>query len=342
MNILYLGNAQGFLNSHKFYLTPQKLINGFTRLGHNVYVFNDRDFARYSNIFRSQKLGSKRMNAKVLEVCRGFRPELIVLGHCKNVTNETLAEVRRILPGVRILYRNVDPLSSPQNVRDIRQRVGQVEGIFITTAGDGLDQFSNDFGGVYFVPNPVDPHLEHKRAFENDAADIDFLFLASYLRDQQDHRHITATFLIENQGGIRLRIGGAGINEDQVFGAEYLEVLGRSKMGLCMNKTQDYYLYASDRMSQYMASGILAFIPEGPRFEDILGKDAFVSFKANEELLEKIHYYLAHDDERRAIARRGHEKVHDFFRVEKVCQFMIERAFDHPLSMDYRWPTERH
>lgn len=342
MNILYLGNAQGFGNSHKFYFTPQKLINGFTRLGHNVYVFNDRDFARYSNIFRSQKFGRKAMNAEILEVCRGFRPELIVLGHCKNVTNETLAEVRRILPGVKMLYRNVDPLNSAQNVQDIRQRVGQVEGIFVTTAGGGLDQFSNDFGGVYFMPNPVDPALERKRAFENDAADIDFLFLASYLRDQHDHRHITAKFLTENKGDIRLRIGGAGINEERVFGAEYYEVLGRAKMGLCMNKTEDYYLYASGRMSQYMASGVLAFIPEGPRFEDILGDDSFVSFTTNEELLEKIRYFLAHEDERKAIARRGYEKVHDYFHVDKVCQFMIERVFDRPLSMDYRWPTDRH
>ena len=342
MNILYLGNAQGFINSHKYYFTPQKLINGFTRLGHNVYVFNDRDYARYSNIFRSQKMGRKAMNEEVLNVVKGFRPEMIVLGHCKNITNETLAEVRQIVPGVKIMYRNVDPLNSPQNVKEIQQRVGHVEGIFITTAGDGLKQFSNDFGGVYFMPNPVDPALERKRAFENDQADIDFLFLASFLRDQHDHRHITAKYLLENKGDIRIRIGGAGINEDRVFGAEYYEVLGRSKMGLCMNKTEDYYLYASGRMSQYMASGLLAFIPEGPQFEDVLGNDSFISFKTNEELLDKIKYYMEHDDERKEIARIGHKKVHDYFHVDKVCQFMIERVFDRPLTQTYRWPTDRY
>lgn len=342
MNILYLGNAQGFINADKYYFTPQKLINGFTRLGNNVYVFNDRDYARYSNIFRSQRRGKKQMNAKVLDVCKGFMPELIVLGHCKNITNETLAEIRRLVPGVKMLYRNVDPLSSPDNVAEIEQRVGHVEGIFITTAGDHLAQFSNPAGGVWFMPNPVDPALERKRAFDNEQADIDFLFLASYLRDQHDHRHLTAKFLLEHQGDLNIVIGGAGINENRVFGAEYYEMLGRSKMGLCMNKTADYYLYASGRMSQYMASGMLAFIPEGPQFEDVLGEDAFVSFRTNEELIDRIQYFHAHDNERREIARTGWQRVHDVFHVDKVCQFMIECVFDLPLSGDYRWPTTRY
>lgn len=342
MRILYLGNAQGFVNGAKYYFTPQKLINGFTRLGHNVYVFSDRDYARYSNIFRSQKRGKKQMNEKVIVVAKEYQPHLIVLGHCKNITNETLQEIREQLPNVKIVYRNVDPLSSSQNVGDIKQRVGQVEGMFITTAGERLKQFSNDFGGVYFMPNPVDPALEAKRAFENKDADIDFLFLASYLRDQHDHRHLTAKYLLENKGNLNIHIGGAGINENRVFGPDYFRLLNRAKMGLCMNKVDDHYLYASGRMSQYMASGVCALIPEGSQFEDVLGQGAFVSFNGKEELLDKIKYYQANETERIEIAKTGHQRVHDIFHVDKVCQYMIERVFDKSLSQDYIWPTDRY
>lgn len=339
MRILYCGTAQGFENAAKFYFTPQKLINGFTRLGHNVYVFNDRDVARYSNIFRSQSRGAKAMNKKLIEDCRSYQPHMIVLGHCKNITNETLAEIRRICPGVRMMYRNVDPLHSPNNVKDIQQRVGQVEAIFITTAGDALAQFAHPKTQTCFMPNPVDPALETERAYANPDADIDFLFLGSVLRDQYDHRQDTAKYLIDNAQGIRLHIGGAGVNDGRVFGAAYYALLGRSKMGLCMNKTEDYYLYASGRMSQYMGSGMLGFIPEGPRFEDVLGHDAFVSYKGDEELVDKIRYYATNEGERVALAARGCERIHDFFHVDKICQYMIERVFDVPLSMDYRWPT---
>ena len=342
MRILYVGTSQGFENAAKYYFTHQKLINGFTRLGHNVYMFNDRDVARYSSIFRSQSRGAKAMNKKLVEDCKAYQPHMIVLGHCKNVTNETLGEIRKACPGVRIVYRNVDPLHSPNNCADIRQRVGQVEAIFITTAGDALDQFSNKQTKVCFMPNPVDAALETERAYANPDADVDFLFLGSVLRDQYDHRQDTIQYVLGNKGDIKVHVGGAGVNEEHVFGAAYYALLGRSKMGLCMNKTEDYYLYASGRMSQYMGSGMLGFIPKGPKFEDVLGTDAFVSFKTNEELVDKIKYYAAHDSERVAMARRGCERIHDVFNVEKICSYIIERTFDLPLSMDYRFPVKVH
>ncbi|MDY0028981.1 MAG: glycosyltransferase [Pseudobdellovibrionaceae bacterium] len=339
MRILYVGYGLGFDWPIKYYFTPQKLVNGLTRLGHSVVAFNDRDISRYSNIFRSQKFGVKKMNEKLLEMYKIYRPHMVMLGHCKNVPNETLAEMRAINPDVRITYRNVDPLHSAQNSADIMQRVGHVDTIFITTAGESLSRFSHPKTKVSFMPNPVDPALETERAYLNPKADIDFLFLGSVLRDQHDHRAILAKYLVDHSDGMKLHIGGAGVNTDLVFGADFYELLGRSKMGLCMNKTEDYYLYASGRMSQYMGSGVLAFIPEGPQFEDVLGNDSFISFKEKDELLDKIRYYLAHEDERVKIARTGCERVHDYFHVDKVAQYIIERTFDLPLSMDYKWPT---
>ncbi|HOO50592.1 MAG TPA: glycosyltransferase [Alphaproteobacteria bacterium] len=342
MRILYVGNGQGFEGALKYYFIPQKLINGFIRLGHSVVSINDRDVARYSNIFRSQKRGVEKMNVFLLEQFRVYRPDFVVLGHCKNVRNEILHAMRDINPDVRIAYRNVDPLHSGNNVRDILQRVGVVDTIFITTAGESLAQFSHPNTKVSFMPNPVDPALETQRSYQNSNADIDFLFLASFLRDQKDHRAVTARYLVDHQPGMRLHIGGAGVNENLVYGAAFYDLLGRSKMGLCMNKTQDYYLYASDRMSQYMGSGLLTFIPEGPKFEDILGDDCFVSFSTNEELLEKIHYFLSHEDERIQMARCGCERVHDYFHSDKVAQYMIDCSFEQNLSMDYKWPTTQY
>lgn len=342
MKILYVGNAQGFSNADKYYLIPQRLINGFTRCGHNVYIFNDRDVARHSNIFRSQKRGVKAMNKVLVKTCTQYRPDLIVLAHCKNVSNETLKEIRDNLPDIKIIYRNVDPLTSPNNVIDIKQRVSHVDNIYITTAGNTLKQFSNKMGGVYFMPNPVDKALDTACAFKNKDADIDFLFLASFLRDQHDHRHLTAKYLIKNADDLSLKIGGAGINSDKVYGAAYMDLLERSKMGLSISKTSGQYLYASDRMSQYMAAGVLTFIPEGPQFEDILGTDCFISFDTDEDLLDKIHYYKNNEDERISIARNGYNNVRDKFDVEKICQFMIDTTFNKTLSLDYHWPTERH
>lgn len=341
MRILYIGNTQGFSNPEKYYFTPEKLMNGFVRLGHHLYCFNDKDFARSTNIFSSQKIGAKAMNAQILDICRKYEPHYVVLGHCKNVTNETLAEIRQIVPSVKISYRNVDPLNSPKNVEEINQRVGHVDSIFITTAGEGLRQFSHPKTRVSFMPNPVDPAVENVCAFENPNADIDFLFLGSALRDQHDHRKLTTEYLVaQNKNELNFYIGGIENASDKVFGAAYYRLLERCKTGLCMNKTEDYYLYASGRMSQYMSSGVMAFIPKGPDFESIFGNDCFVSVDGNEDLLEKIRYYAKNDSERVRIARNGYEKIRDYFDVEKVCQYFIDVTFERKLSMDYRWPVD--
>lgn len=338
MDILYIGNAQGFDNASKYYMIPQKLINGFTRNGHNVYVFNDRDYARSCNILNSSKLGIKKLNQKIIEVCDSFKPDLIVLGHCKHIHNETLEEIRKLIPRVKIIYRNVDPLHSAKNVADIMDRSGTVDGIFITTAGEEIRQFQHEKTFVAHMPNPVDSSIETGRAFENDG-EYDLFFAGSFLRDQHDQRHDILSNLEKNLPEMKLGFFGANLGTKKIFGKEYVEYLKNSKMGLCLNKTSDYYLYASDRLSQYLGHGLLVFIDKGPRFEDLFNEDEMIFYDDEGDLIDKLGYYKANDKERREIAEHGWRKAHKIFNCELVTSFMIEKTFDLEFTNDYVWTS---
>ena len=52
-------------------------------------------------------------------------------------------------------------------------------------------------------------------------------------------------------------------------------------------------------LSNYQEGFLEYFVP---------GED-FVYYESKEDLLAKVEYYLSHDEERKAIARNGHEKV---------------------------------
>ena len=52
-------------------------------------------------------------------------------------------------------------------------------------------------------------------------------------------------------------------------------------------------------MSNYQEDYLRFFVP---------GED-FVYYESKRDLMEKIEYYLGHEDERRDIARRGHDKI---------------------------------
>jgi len=237
MNVLYVGFAQGFQNADKFYLLPQKLINGLIRTGHNVYIFNDRDFARYSNIFRTSRFGVGAVNRKLLEVCKQFQPKLIILAHCEMIANETLDEIRSLCDGVKIVYRNVDPLCSQRNVNCIKRRIGHVDGTFITTAGDVLKQFSHPKSFICFMPNLVDVSIETSRSFDSNDCDIDLFFAGHIYREMEiDYRRNDINILMNSLKGIRYEFIGVFKNSPCVFGQDYMNLLSRSKMGLCINK----------------------------------------------------------------------------------------------------------
>ena len=52
-------------------------------------------------------------------------------------------------------------------------------------------------------------------------------------------------------------------------------------------------------LSNYQADFLDLFVP---------GED-FVYYKSKGDLLQKVDYYLKHDEERKAIARNGHDKI---------------------------------
>ena len=327
MKILYVGTAQGFGNADKFYLIPQKLINGFVRAGHNVYVFNDRDYARYSNIFRSRKFGVKQMNTKLLEICRDFMPDLVVLGHCEDVTNQTLDDIRGINKDIKIVYRNVDPLSDAGNTEDIENRAGVVDGIFITTAGDVIKQFEKGRTIVRHMPNPVDLSIETAKAFKNDCP-TDVFFAGRFLRHAEtDHREATLRHLVEALPDARFDIYGGGMNDRLIFGHQYIDALGRAKIGLCLNKTYDYYLYASDRIAQYLGNGLLVAIHKDTGFGDVFDGDEMILFESDADLAEQVKWYLSNDDARCKAARKSWEKAHRLYNSQTIAEQIIQAVF---------------
>ncbi len=339
MRILYVGNSGGLENSDRFYLFPQRIINGLIRNGHFVQIFNDKDVARLSNPFKSSRLGINKTNNFLLKNCHDFQPNLVIISHCQFIKNETLSDIRKICQNVKIIHLNVDPLSETKNRNTLNKRLDNVDGIFITTAGDALKEFSTHSTFSAFIPNLVDDSIDIGRAFENKNCDTDLFFAAGAMRTN-DHRQSMASDIIKNLPHIKMDIYGAGINNKKIFGHNYLDKLSSSKMGLIINKTEDYYLYSSDRMTHYMANGLMVFAHESPRYQDVLGNDTFVSYHSTPDLIDKIKYYYTHDAERIRIAQNGYEKIHQVFHQKMVTEYLVDMSFN-TIRRQYPWPTEK-
>ena len=143
-----------------------KISNGLIRNGHAVYNFSDRDVARSGTLLGHRAFGGRAANRAFAEFCRSIEPELILLGHANTLSAETLAELRRALPDLRILQYNVDPLFEAENVAAILSKIDVVDATLITSAGEALRPFYKPGRVLGFMPNPVDPSIETGRCHE--------------------------------------------------------------------------------------------------------------------------------------------------------------------------------
>ncbi|MDR1279446.1 MAG: glycosyltransferase [Opitutaceae bacterium] len=336
MRILQVGYAQTRRWGKARVSTEHKLYNGLVRNFHNVLHFSDRDIAAFLAPFGWRDLGRGAANRKLIEVADNFRPDMILLGHCDIITNATLAEIRRRLPEVRIAFRNLDPLFVPHNVEAIHDRTTVVDTIFISTAGPGLDQFRGKRATIHYIPNPVDAAVECFNNAEKEHLPCDLFFCGNSNEHTRRKDMVVALKKVFEGSDIVFKAFGY-LGEPPVWGRDYDAVLARGRMGLNLNRQEGDYLYSSDRLAQLMGNGIVPFIHNACRMQDLIGPDRAVFFEKQEELVEKIRQLKADDALRRRIAAEGRRFYREHFSSERVAQYIVERTTGQPFSHDYIW-----
>ena len=293
----------------------RKLMCGAIRNDWRLCEFSDRDMARLLAPMGLRPLGGAIANRKFVIRANNFRPDLVLLGHCDYISNETLVEIRRILPSVRIAHFNVDPLWQESTRRQIERRLGTCDAIFATTAGPALGGWRTGRNAVAYMPNPSDTSMEHgdnsqKTSFGRD------LFYAANPR-QGDPR---LAFLDELRPLIegKMRAEFFGIDSPSVWGARYEEILASSKMSLNLNRKEGDKWYSSDRIAHLMGYGILTFQSSANGMQDFFTDRETVFFDGPGDLAEKLGWYNCHDGERASVAGAGRAKYHAMFNGARV------------------------
>jgi spore maturation protein CgeB len=125
-----------------------------------------------------------------------------------------------------------------------------------------------------------------------------------------------------------LRYGWPGWVRPLAFD-QYVPLYQRSKIGINLHNRGKYTL-GSYRLFDLPGNGVMQ-ISDGDEYlnEFFRVDEEIVGYVNSDDLIDKIRYYLAHDDERRAIALRGHERVmkdHRFAHRMRQAGDLIERG----------------
>jgi hypothetical protein len=351
MRILLVGNAGERYFGEHFYAVERKLANGFTRNGHVVHFFSDRDVARTGTIFRSSRAGRGVANRAFLQTARRFAPEFIVVTHSCLIATETLAEAARLPQRPRLAQTCVDPLFRPINVRFLEERAQVVDATFVTTAGEALARFSTPSNVSAYIPNPIDPSIETTRGFERSDQTFDLFFAANAGGDPPDDPRRTVPALMARSGLVSIDYHGFG-GRPPVLGVAYFRRLADARMALNINSdraetaktrapAEQLYLYNSDRIAQLMGCGLLTLSFRVNNLMELFGEEREMVFADGPEgMLEAGARFKRDDAARRRIAEAGWRKSHEELNERLVARFIEEVAFRRPLSHPYVWPTK--
>lgn len=312
-----------------------KLTLGLIHDGHYVQVFSDRDVAAMEAPFGIRDLGRKRANRRFLETVEAVEPDLVILGHCDLISNDTLRRLRRRWPHIVLAHCNNDPLFVPDNVARLRHRGEVVDAVFVSTGWPELRRFDDLRARFHHMPNPVDASIENLDNSQRQDLPVDLLFCSNStdftrrlemvkgLKDALDPELVFHTH--------------GSFGQPPVWGRDYERALASTRMGLNLNRQEGDYWYSSARMAQLAGNGILVFTHAAPRFDELMPADSLVYFRQQDDLIERIREFH-HDDERR---RQWAGRARDFFHREMnsrlYARFIVESAMGLPLSHDYVW-----
>lgn len=176
-----------------------------------------------------------------------------------------------------------------------------------------MDNPNFDFGGSYESELLV---KKARRLFypcdfvvEERKRDIDVAFFGQ-VSSYRNIRKSYLDFLLENNVSLYYSAYG---KDQQCSNQKYHEVLSRAKIGINFSMSVDRHQLKA-RVFEILQAGSLLLEQRNEQTAYYFKENVdYVAFASERELLEKIKYYLAHEDERREIAESGHRKARRLF-----------------------------
>jgi len=299
------------------YANPIKISLGLVQNNCFVHDFDYRDIARYFSLFKNKKNGAKKMNAHFKQMTHDISPDLIIFGHAELIEKETFEFLKR--KNIKMMFWYND-LPFPKYLLEIQGFFSHI----LTTA------YSKEFD---FLPNLVHESIENKISWSNSSWDYDLLF--SGRPDKEREKLIT---FIKNDISCNSKFIGA-TKDSTIIGNDYFIKINNSKICLNHNRnfTLEYKWFTSDRLMHILGNGSFALSTPILNGEDFF-EDKLEYYNNNNELKQKIEYFLDNEQNRIDKAKWLHARVHELFNAKRVAQYMLNLYKQNTKNLSqYEW-----
>ena len=336
LRIIHVTNFNERHDGRLYFNTGRRINNGLIRLGHSILEFSDRDIQKYYKNYKDIS-GTNRLNSKLINTCYNFKPDLIVLGHADSIFPQTLRDLKKNYPNLKIAQWFLDPLSKRgpdflKNRQRILNKVDYVDKNFLTTSPKALN-FIPEKDKFHFIPNPSDSSFETLNNFKK-PCNMDVFYALSHgvhrgvlKRGKFDERINFVSKLMNITPNVKFDIYGVN-NIQPVWADNYFKAISNSKMGLNLSRGEPIKYYSSDRITQIIGNGLVTLIDERTQYRDFFTDNEMVFYKNINDLSEKIIKISKDEKLRKKIAKKGKEKYLKYFNSTEVAKYIINKTFE--------------
>lgn len=265
----------------------------------------------------------QRCDSALLEACRTFQPDLVfitpVRGTDLNPTLETLSRLREEF-GARIVMLNGDT-ADEAGVAWCERFAPVVDRVIVQDCYSLYPSRVRDPVRYIALWTPQDPTVFYRGT---GARTLAVTFLGSVAR-YPDRKRALGLLMAD---GVDVTQGG-GQAETALAIDDYAAILRRSKITINFAKPvfEAPMFQCKGRVIEATLSGALLFEQANAETARWLTAGVhFVAFENERDLLEKVRHYLAHDDERTAIAAAGTDHAERTLSARVYWQRVLDAA----------------
>ena len=342
IKILHITNLNERFDGRLHYNTGKRLNNGFVRLGHNVLTLSDRDTISQNKSITDIS-GTKTLNKKIYNTVNNFRPDLIVIGHADNITAETIVKVKKLY-NPKICQWFLDPLM--KNGPDFNKNKSRISNLdklidatFVTTHPSKI---IFKLRNAHYIPNPCDISFETlDNSKKNPPKDLFFAMSHGVHRGvlkggKYDDRELFLRTLKKKIPNIKFDIFGMD-DVQPIWGEKFLNQIKNYKMALNLSRGEPIKYYSSDRIVQLIGNGLLTFIDEKTKLNEIISKNGVVYYKNINDLTKKILYFKKNLSKLKKVSSKGKKEYFKKFNSDIVSKYIIEKSFNNISNHKYYW-----
>jgi len=336
--VLHISNFNERNNQRLFNISiASKITNGLIRNKCDVINFSYRNYL-------SHKVFPK-LDRDILEITKNYKPDLVLLGHNNVLQLETLEILKENKTKIALWYEDHIANYGPNwkaNLSLVEKNHKLIDNYFITTHPSVI-KTSIDKKKISYLPIPVDKNIETLNIYENKHRYKDLFFALSHgvnfgglRKETNDEREVFLKKLLNNSDNINFHI--LGINKDKPkWNYDLYNEMMICKMSLNLSRGKPLKYATSNRIASYMGNGILTFINEKVKFQELFSNDEMVFYKNENDLIEKIIDLKNDLPKINRISKNGKKRYFEIFNNQIISDSIITKTLNISPKYNYAW-----